>query len=63
MNAGIIIGERERASVIADAWRQHLADTSISERMLQEEIDWFKDRLLNTREEYLDAKRSGRGLA
>ncbi len=57
-----IIGERERASVIADAWRQHLADTSISERMLQEEIDWFKDRLLNTREEYLDAKRSGRGF-
>lgn len=57
-----IISERKRALVIADAWRQHLADTSISERMLQEEIDWFKDRLMNTREEYLEAKRSGRGF-
>ena len=58
----IVIHERERASVIANVWRQHLADTSISERMLQEEIDWFKDRLLSTRREYLAANRSGRGF-
>lgn len=57
-----IIREPERASIIADVWRQHLADTSISERMLQEEIDWFKDRLLSTRQDYLSADRSGRGF-
>jgi superfamily I DNA/RNA helicase len=56
------IGERRRAPLITEAWRQHLADTVISERMLQEEIDWFKDRLLNTRQEYLSADRSGRGF-
>ncbi|MCS6939234.1 MAG: UvrD-helicase domain-containing protein, partial [Roseiflexus sp.] len=57
-----VIGETERASIIADVWRQHLADTSISERMLQEEIDWFKDRLLRKRQDYLSADRSGRGF-
>lgn len=56
------IGERRRAPLITEAWRQHLADTSVSERMLQEEIDWFKDRLLNTRQDYLAADRSGRGF-
>jgi len=30
--------------------------------MLQEELDWFKDRLLNTRQEYLAADRTGRGF-
>lgn len=58
-----IIDETERALIIADVWRQHLADTSISERMLQEEIDWFKDRLLSTRRDYLSADRSGRGFS
>ncbi len=55
------IGERRRNPLISQAWHQHLADTSVSERMLQEELDWFKDRLLNTRQEYL-AARSGRGF-
>jgi len=56
------IGERRRTPLISQAGHQHLADTSISERMLQEEIDWFKDQLLNTRQEYLAAARSGRGF-
>jgi len=56
------IGERRRAPLIAQAWREHLADTAISERMLQEEIDWFKDRLLNARQDYLAADRTGRGF-
>jgi hypothetical protein len=56
------IGERRRAPLISQAWHQYLADTAISERMLQEELDWFKDRLLNTRQEYLRADRSGRGF-
>ena len=56
------IGERRRAPMLSQAWHQHLADTSVSERMLQEELDWFKDRLLNTRQEYLVADRAGRGF-
>lgn len=56
------IGERQRAPLISQAWHKHLADTAVSERMLQEEIDWFKDRLLNTRQEYLSADRTGRGF-
>jgi superfamily I DNA/RNA helicase len=56
------IGERRRAPIITKAWHQHLADTAISERMLQEEIDWLKDRLLNSRQEYLAADRTGRGF-
>lgn len=56
------IGERRRAALVTAAWRECLADTAISERMLQEEIDWFKDRLLNTRQEYLAADRTGRGF-
>jgi hypothetical protein len=56
------VGERRRAPFISQAWQQHLADTALSERMLQEELDWFKDRLLNTRQEYLVADRVGRGF-
>jgi hypothetical protein len=56
------IGERRRGVLITQAWHQHLADTAISERMLQEEIDWFKDRPLHTREEYLATDRAGRGF-
>jgi superfamily I DNA/RNA helicase len=56
------VGAARRAPFIAAAWRQHLADTAVSERMLEEEIDWLKDRLLNTRQEYLAADRAGRGF-
>jgi hypothetical protein len=56
------VGERRRLPLISHAWQQHLADTAVSERMLQEELDWFKDRLLNTRQEYLAADRTGRGF-
>jgi superfamily I DNA/RNA helicase len=56
------IGERRRIPLISQAWHQHLIDTAVSERMLQEELDWFKDRLLNTRQEYLAADRTGRGF-
>ena len=31
--------------------------------MLQEELEWFKDRLLFSREDYLRADRVGRGFA
>ena len=54
---------RERQELIAQAWRKHLASTSISETMLLEEIDWYKDRLLFGLEDYLAADRTGRGFA
>ena len=54
---------RERQELVAHAWRKHLANTSISETMLMEEIDWYKDRLLFGREDYLAADRTGRGFA
>lgn len=56
------ISERRRVPLLTQAWHEQLADTSVSERMFSEEIDWFKDRLLNTREEYLRADRTGRGF-
>jgi hypothetical protein len=56
------IGARRRRPIVAQAWRAHLADTAISERMLEEEIDWVKDRLITSRQEYLAADRTGRGF-
>jgi hypothetical protein len=39
-------GYQKRRELITQAWHEHLADTAVAEQMLQEEIDWFKDRLL-----------------
>ncbi len=57
------IGQKRRGQLITQAWYAHLADTAVSERMLHDEIDWFKDRLLFTRDDYLAADRLGRGFA
>lgn len=57
------IGQKERENLIQQAWHAHLRDTPVSANMLAEEIDWYKDRLLFTREEYLAANRAGRGFA
>ncbi len=57
------IGLKRRQQLITQVWYAHLADSAVSERMLHDEIDWFKDRLLFTRDEYLAADRSGRGFA
>jgi hypothetical protein len=56
------IRAERRAALITQAWHTHLADTAISERMLAEEIDWLKDRLIATRQEYLAADRTGRSF-
>lgn len=57
-----VIKMAPRQHLIAEVWRQHLADTSITERMFQDELDWFKDRLLFGREDYLNADRAKRGF-
>jgi hypothetical protein len=56
-------GWRVRQNLITHSWHEHLADTAVTEQMLLEEIDWFKDRLLFGRDDYLVADRTGRGFA
>lgn len=56
------IGQAFKEALVARAWRAHLAETAISERMLLDEIDWYLDRLLFTRDDYLAADRTGRGF-
>lgn len=57
------IGRESREKILAEIAEQHLAGTAITPRMLEGEIDWFKDRLLTRRGEYLSADRTGRGFA
>lgn len=57
------IGIGSKRRLITVIWHKHLAETSISEQMLLDEIDWCKDRLIFTRDDYLAADRTGRGFA
>ncbi|MCC7359639.1 MAG: DEAD/DEAH box helicase, partial [Anaerolineales bacterium] len=57
------IGRQRRETALTQAWHAHLADTAVSERMLGDELDWLKDRLLVGRDAYLAADRTGRGFA
>lgn len=57
-----VISIAARQRLIAEIWQQHLSDTSISERMFQEELDWFKDRLIFGREDYVNVDRARRGF-
>jgi hypothetical protein len=57
------IGQERREALMRDAWVEHLADTALTVGMLESEVDWFKDRVLTKRSEYLAADRSGRGFA
>lgn len=57
------IGDKRRQELLSEARARHLADTAVTEGMLESEIDWFKDRLISKRSEYLAADRAGRGFA
>jgi UvrD/REP helicase N-terminal domain len=57
-----IVTFRQRREITSHVCQDHLSDTAISGRMLLEEIDWFKDRMLFDRSAYLDADRTGRGF-
>jgi len=57
------IGRQRRQTALTLAWHAHLTGTAVSERMLGDELDWFKDRLLFGRDDYLRADRTGRGFA
>lgn len=54
------LGARQR--LIDEICRAHLKDTSISPRMFESELDWFKDQVPLSREAYLSADRRGRGF-
>jgi superfamily I DNA/RNA helicase len=54
------LGARRR--VIEEIWWTHLQNSSISPRMFQSEVDWMKDQIPLSREEYLSVDRRGRGF-
>ena len=58
-----LIPYRERLQLAAQIWHERLRETAVSEQMLLDEIDWYKDRLLFSEADYLAADRSGRGFA
>jgi hypothetical protein len=51
-----------RRKVIEEIWRAYLQNSSISPHMFQSEVDWMKDQVPLSREEYLSADRRGRGF-
>ncbi len=59
----LFISIKSRERLIEEVQLGHLGDTNISARMLQGEIDWFKDRLLFGLDDYLSADREKRGFA
>jgi hypothetical protein len=58
-----LISYRGRLDLATQIRHERLRDTAVSEQMLLEEIDWYKDRLLFSRDDYLAADRAGRGFA
>ncbi|NMC55390.1 MAG: AAA family ATPase [Chloroflexi bacterium] len=56
------ISMQTRKRLITKVQENHLKNTSVSAAMLQSEIDWLKDQLPMSREEYLTADRRGRGF-
>ncbi|MEO8357989.1 MAG: UvrD-helicase domain-containing protein [Chloroflexota bacterium] len=51
-----------RRKVIEEIWRGHLQNSTISSHMFQSEVDWMKDQVPLSREEYLSVDRRGRGF-
>jgi superfamily I DNA/RNA helicase len=51
-----------RRKIIEEIWRGYLQNSSISPDMFQSEVDWMKDQIPLSREEYLAADRRGRGF-
>lgn len=51
-----------RRKVIDEVWRGHLQNSTISSHLFQSEVDWMKDQVPLSREQYLAADRRGRGF-
>ncbi|HMP40394.1 MAG TPA: UvrD-helicase domain-containing protein, partial [Roseiflexaceae bacterium] len=57
-----LVKPHERRSIMHRIRNEYLHDTTMAAETFQDEIDWLKDRVIGTREEYLTADRSGRGF-
>ncbi|MCX6071591.1 MAG: AAA domain-containing protein, partial [Chloroflexi bacterium] len=57
------VAQSSRERIVGRVWHERLSDSAISERMLLEEIDWIKDRLIFSMSDYARAERVGRGFA
>lgn len=55
------LGARKR--IIEQTWRSHLPNSTLTPRMFQSEVDWVKDQVPMSREDYLTVDRRGRGFA
>jgi superfamily I DNA/RNA helicase len=51
-----------RRNIIEEVWSAHLQNSTISASLFQGEVDWLKDQVPLSREEYLNADRRGRGF-
>ena len=58
-----LIRYQDRLQLVTQIWHEQLRETAVSEQMLLDEIDWYKDRLLFSEADYLAADRTGRGFA
>jgi superfamily I DNA/RNA helicase len=57
-----VISQTSRWRLVQQVWRQHLSHTSVKARSLMSEIDWLKDQLPMSLEQYQTADRRGRGF-
>lgn len=51
-----------RRKIIEEIWRAYLQNSTITASMFQSEVDWLKDQIQLSREEYINADRRGRGF-
>lgn len=56
------ISQQRKENIIQQVWTKYLKETSITEFMLQAEIDWIKDQIPIDEEQYLNIDRRGRGF-
>jgi len=56
------LSKHKRERILRAAWQNTLADSKITDHMLLSEIDWLKDQLPMSQNEYLTIDRRGRGF-
>ncbi|MBK8417484.1 UvrD-helicase domain-containing protein [Candidatus Villigracilis saccharophilus] len=56
------LNTKARKRIIEETWRSHLQKSTISLHMFESELDWFKDQIPLSQDEYLTVDRRGRGF-
>jgi hypothetical protein len=51
-----------RKKIIEEVWRAHLKDSTITAHMFESEVDWLKDQVPLSPDDYLSVDRRGRGF-